>query len=180
MLVVFCWNLAKAFLTLNRCYFSWEALSVCWTQAMSILLNHIMLVQEALILHWIHTNFSSNRYHFPGRLIVLENMRFSWRPYAIKHFPESTQPSNIQFCHAFWCKKKYLLILFFSYAKISCNNLFRLLLPTPFQFIGFFSEYSIDETDLHSGENIFNPVKAKAYLQKYTMYFLEVSLQSKS
>ncbi|XP_066927049.1 cyclin-J-like isoform X1 [Clytia hemisphaerica] len=54
----------------------------------------------------------------------------------------------------------------------------RLLLPTPVHFIGFYLEYSIDENDKHSGETITHPQKAKMYLRKYTMYFLEVALQN--
>lgn len=53
----------------------------------------------------------------------------------------------------------------------------RLLLPTAEQFIGYYVENCLFDTDLHVGYKITNFEKARSYVAKYISYFLEVSLQ---
>lgn len=53
----------------------------------------------------------------------------------------------------------------------------RLLLTTAEQFIGYYLQNSISDTDLHVGYKITNHSKEIKYLGKYSLYFLEVSLQ---
>ena len=55
--------------------------------------------------------------------------------------------------------------------------LFRLLLPTPTQFLDYFLQAAVSEEDLHVGVKIKNTEKVGVFIQKYANYFLEVILQ---
>ena len=53
----------------------------------------------------------------------------------------------------------------------------KLILPTPVHFMEYYLIDCVTDKDLHSGERILSLPKATLYLKKYTIYFLEVSLQ---
>ncbi|XP_023689761.2 cyclin-J isoform X1 [Paramormyrops kingsleyae] len=53
----------------------------------------------------------------------------------------------------------------------------NLCLPTPAHFIDYYLHASVQESDLHNGWPLSSPSKTKAFMDKYTHYFLEVSLQ---
>ncbi|XP_048885711.1 cyclin-J-like [Brienomyrus brachyistius] len=53
----------------------------------------------------------------------------------------------------------------------------NLCLPTPAHFIDYYLHASVQDSDLHNGWPLSSPSKTKAFMDKYTHYFLEVSLQ---
>ncbi|XP_007903756.2 cyclin-J-like protein, partial [Callorhinchus milii] len=56
----------------------------------------------------------------------------------------------------------------------------NLCLPTAAHFIDYYLSVSVHENDLHNGWPLASIAKTKAFLEKYTHYFLEVSLQDHS
>ncbi|XP_010125898.1 PREDICTED: cyclin-J-like protein, partial [Chlamydotis macqueenii] len=57
------------------------------------------------------------------------------------------------------------------------NFNWNLCLPTPAHYIDYYLYASIGENDLHNGWPITSLTKIKAFLEKYTYYFLDFSLQ---
>ncbi|KAJ8266764.1 hypothetical protein GJAV_G00134440 [Gymnothorax javanicus] len=53
----------------------------------------------------------------------------------------------------------------------------NLCLPTPAHFIDYYLHASVQQADLHHGWPLSSLSKTKAFMDKYTHYFLEVSLQ---
>ena len=53
----------------------------------------------------------------------------------------------------------------------------RLILPTSASFMDFYVLKSLNQNDLHGGNEITSLPKARAHLRKYAEYFVEVSLQ---
>nr|XP_032807960.1 cyclin-J-like isoform X2 [Petromyzon marinus] len=53
----------------------------------------------------------------------------------------------------------------------------NLCLPTPAHFIDYYLCSAVNETDLHNGWPLPGLAKSRFYMEKYTHYFLEVSLQ---
>ncbi|KAJ8408888.1 hypothetical protein AAFF_G00247060 [Aldrovandia affinis] len=53
----------------------------------------------------------------------------------------------------------------------------NLCMPTPAHFIDYYLHASVHHTDLHNGWPLSSLSKTKAFMDKYTHYFLEVSLQ---
>ncbi|KPP75491.1 cyclin-J-like protein-like [Scleropages formosus] len=53
----------------------------------------------------------------------------------------------------------------------------NLCMPTPAHFIDYYLHASVQESDLHNGWPLPSLSKTKAFMDKYTHYFLEVSLQ---
>lgn len=53
----------------------------------------------------------------------------------------------------------------------------RLLIPTPVQFLDFFLKNAISEKDLHVGYKITAVDRAKTYIRKYAFYFMGVVIQ---
>ncbi|XP_061092196.1 cyclin-J-like [Conger conger] len=53
----------------------------------------------------------------------------------------------------------------------------NLCMPTPAHFIDYYLHTSVRESDLHHGWPLASLSKTKAFMDKYTHYFLEVSLQ---
>ncbi|MBN3301168.1 CCNJ protein, partial [Amia calva] len=53
----------------------------------------------------------------------------------------------------------------------------NLCLPTAAHFIDYYLHTSVQESDLHNGWPLASLAKTKAFMEKYTHYFLEVSLQ---
>ncbi|XP_036403920.1 cyclin-J-like protein [Megalops cyprinoides] len=53
----------------------------------------------------------------------------------------------------------------------------NLCMPTPAHFIDYYLHASVQESDLHNGWPLSSLSKTKAFMDKYTHYFLEVSLQ---
>ena len=53
----------------------------------------------------------------------------------------------------------------------------NLCMPTPAHFIDYYLHASVQEGDLYNGWPISTLSKTKAFMDKYTHYFLEVSLQ---
>ncbi|XP_070539818.1 cyclin-J-like isoform X1 [Ptychodera flava] len=61
-----------------------------------------------------------------------------------------------------------LLLDFFSW---------NVCIPTSAHFLEYYIQESIGENDLHAGRKLENPWKAKLYMEKYSNYFLDISLQ---
>ncbi|KAF7249164.1 Cyclin-J [Varanus komodoensis] len=59
---------------------------------------------------------------------------------------------------------------------LECFN-WNLCLPTPAHYIDYYLFASVSESDLHNGWPIISLAKVRAFVEKYTHYFLEVSLQ---
>ncbi|XP_078509877.1 cyclin-J-like protein [Lissotriton helveticus] len=59
---------------------------------------------------------------------------------------------------------------------LDCFN-WNLCLPTPAHYIDYYLILSVCEGDLHNGWPITSLAKIKVFMEKYTHYFLEVSLQ---
>ncbi|XP_029439674.1 cyclin-J-like protein isoform X2 [Rhinatrema bivittatum] len=59
---------------------------------------------------------------------------------------------------------------------LECFN-WNLCLPTPAHYIDYYLLASVGKNDLHNGWPISCLAKTKAFMEKYTHYFLEVSLQ---
>lgn len=55
----------------------------------------------------------------------------------------------------------------------------NLCMPTPAHFIDYYLHAAVQEGDLHNGWPLSSLSKTKAFMDKYTHYFLEVSLQGK-
>lgn len=53
----------------------------------------------------------------------------------------------------------------------------NLCMPTPAHFIDYYLHASVQEGDLYNGWPLSSLSKTKAFMDKYTHYFLEVSLQ---
>ncbi len=53
----------------------------------------------------------------------------------------------------------------------------NLCMPTPAHFIDYYLHAAVQEGDLHNGWPLSSLSKTKAFMDKYTHYFLEVSLQ---
>ncbi|KAJ8348383.1 hypothetical protein SKAU_G00269720 [Synaphobranchus kaupii] len=53
----------------------------------------------------------------------------------------------------------------------------NLCMPTPAHFIDYYLHASVHQADLHNGWPLSSVSKTKAFMDKYTHYFLEVSLQ---
>ncbi|XP_053157187.1 cyclin-J-like protein isoform X2 [Hemicordylus capensis] len=53
----------------------------------------------------------------------------------------------------------------------------NLCLPTPAHYIDYYLFASVSENDLHNGWPITSMTKVRAFMEKYSHYFLEVSLQ---
>ncbi|XP_064208010.1 cyclin-J-like isoform X1 [Anguilla rostrata] len=53
----------------------------------------------------------------------------------------------------------------------------NLCMPTPAHFIDYYLQASVQQADLHNGWPLSSLSKTKAFMDKYTHYFLEVSLQ---
>ncbi|XP_035264612.1 cyclin-J-like [Anguilla anguilla] len=53
----------------------------------------------------------------------------------------------------------------------------NLCMPTPAHFIDYYLQACVRESDLHNGWPLSSLSKTKAFMDKYTHYFLEVSLQ---
>ncbi|XP_066473469.1 cyclin-J-like protein [Tiliqua scincoides] len=53
----------------------------------------------------------------------------------------------------------------------------NLCLPTPAHYIDYYLFASVNESDLHNGWPITSMTKVRAFMEKYTHYFLEISLQ---
>lgn len=53
----------------------------------------------------------------------------------------------------------------------------NLCMPTPAHFIDYYLHASVQEGDLYNGWPLSSFSKTKAFMDKYTHYFLEVSLQ---
>ncbi|XP_052393855.1 cyclin-J-like protein isoform X1 [Carassius gibelio] len=53
----------------------------------------------------------------------------------------------------------------------------NLCMPTPAHFIDYYLHAAVQEGDLHNGWPLSSMSKTKAFMDKYTHYFLEVSLQ---
>lgn len=56
----------------------------------------------------------------------------------------------------------------------------NLCMPTAAHFIDYYLYASVQENDLHNGWPLTSITKTKAFIEKYTHYFLEVSLQDHS
>lgn len=56
----------------------------------------------------------------------------------------------------------------------------NLCMPTPAHFIDYYLHASVQEGDLYNGWPLSSISKTKAFMDKYTHYFLEVSLQGES
>lgn len=56
----------------------------------------------------------------------------------------------------------------------------NLCMPTPAHFIDYYLNASVQEGDLYNGWPLSSLSKTKAFMDKYTHYFLEVSLQGGS
>ncbi|XP_034960823.1 cyclin-J-like protein [Zootoca vivipara] len=57
------------------------------------------------------------------------------------------------------------------------NFNWNLCLPTPAHYIDYYLFASVSESDLHNGWPITSVTKVRAFMEKYSHYFLEVSLQ---
>lgn len=55
----------------------------------------------------------------------------------------------------------------------------NLCMPTPAHFIDYYLHASVQEGDLYNGWPLSSLSKTKAFMDKYTHYFLEVSLQGR-
>lgn len=53
----------------------------------------------------------------------------------------------------------------------------NLCMPTPAHFIDYYLHAAVQEGDLHNGWPLTSLSKTKAFMDKYTHYFLEISLQ---
>lgn len=53
----------------------------------------------------------------------------------------------------------------------------NLCMPTPAHFIDYYLNAAVQESDLYNGWPLSSLSKTKAFMDKYTHYFLEVSLQ---
>lgn len=53
----------------------------------------------------------------------------------------------------------------------------NLCLPTPAHYIDYYLFASVNESDLHNGWPITSVTKVRTFMEKYTHYFLEISLQ---
>lgn len=53
----------------------------------------------------------------------------------------------------------------------------NLCMPTPAHFIDYYLHASVQESDLYNGWPLSSLSKTKVFMEKYTHYFLEVSLQ---
>ncbi|KAJ7997305.1 hypothetical protein DPEC_G00227590 [Dallia pectoralis] len=56
----------------------------------------------------------------------------------------------------------------------------NLCMPTPAHFIDYYLHAAVQDGDLHNGWPLSSLSKTKAFMEKYTHYFLEVSLQDHS
>lgn len=55
----------------------------------------------------------------------------------------------------------------------------NLCMPTPAHFIDYYLHASVQEDDLYNGWPLSSLTKTKIFMDKYTHYFLEVSLQGR-
>lgn len=126
---------------------------------------HILLPQTAELHETLFSNFAVSLPFFPGKFEEKED-----------RVPKLEQLNSLGFMCSLnlvlnkkdLIKMELLLLETFGW---------NLCMPTPAHFIDYYLHASVQEGDLYNGWPLSSLSKTKAFMDKYTHYFLEVSLQ---